>query len=428
MSTSPSPLHRAPTDLLSSLLADDAVPMSVLHERYGSQLELVRTLIGVVPNCDHYLEIWPPAFRTYNLMVPNLLNLPAALFGRGRAPADLVGLGMYVASRTAECPYCSAHTCSFALRRGAATAVVGSAFDEDDQAPEIRATVQLARALAATPTTLTVALRDQAVGVLGERGAEAVALGVVMMGFLNKFMDATGVPLEPSTYAEVTTTIGAGWDAGAAGWGMDGAVPSTPPPPADSMRTKLSVLPLAPGALKADRRWQRGMPRRWPAIGDHLRDLCGHDFPVLARLDDDRAARGIASMLRENLTPAQSVIGIDDKVLAGAVAAAVMGSPRVAADMDRLAAARGIDPTVVDDLRRWATEGGDLPPASSAASTAILRLALAVAPSPARVDERVVAEVRDAGLGAAAIVELVTWISVVQLLHRLSGYVWPADG
>lgn len=426
MTTSPTPLERAPSDLLSSLLADDAVPMSVLHERYGSQLELVRTLIGVVPNCDHYLEIWPPAFRTYNLMVPNLLNLPAALFGRGRAPADLVGLGMYVASRTAECPYCSAHTCSFALRRGAAVSAVGSALDDEGQAPEIRATVQLAQALAATPTTFTFGLRDQVVAVLGERGAEAVALGVVMMGFLNKFMDATGVPLEPSTYAEVTSTIGSGWNAGSAGWGFDDAPSATPPPPADSLRTKLSVLPLAPGALMADRRWQRGMPGRWPAIGDHLRDLCGHDFPVLGRLGDARAARGIASMLRENLTPGQSTIGIDDKVLAGAVAAAVMGSPRVGADMDRLAEARGIDASLMDGVRRWAVEGGELPGTASPGSGPILRLALAVAPSPAQVDEQVVRDVRDAGLGAAAIVELVTWVSVVQLLHRLSGYLWPA--
>jgi hypothetical protein len=49
--------------------------MEVLHERYGPLLELVRRLIGVVPNCDSYLEIWPTGFRSYNVIVPNLLNL-----------------------------------------------------------------------------------------------------------------------------------------------------------------------------------------------------------------------------------------------------------------------------------------------------------------------------------------------------------------
>jgi len=109
----------AGSDVLASLLKADAIPMSALRERYEPLLELVRVLIGVVPNCDKYLEIWPPAFRTYNILVPNFLNLPFGIFGIGGAPKEVVGLGMYVSSRIAECPYCSAHTCSFALRRGA---------------------------------------------------------------------------------------------------------------------------------------------------------------------------------------------------------------------------------------------------------------------------------------------------------------------
>jgi hypothetical protein len=87
---------------------------------------LVKVLIGVVPNCDRYLEIWRPGLRTYNLMVPAFVNLPLLLFGRG-APKDVVGLGLYASSRAARCAYCSAHTCSFALRRGSTpVAVIGT--------------------------------------------------------------------------------------------------------------------------------------------------------------------------------------------------------------------------------------------------------------------------------------------------------------
>lgn len=46
--------------VLTSLLKANAVPFPALHERYGGLLELVCTLIGAVPNCDPYLEIWPP--------------------------------------------------------------------------------------------------------------------------------------------------------------------------------------------------------------------------------------------------------------------------------------------------------------------------------------------------------------------------------
>src|SRR5258706_6751586 len=115
--SSGAPRHRAAITLkrmLVELLKADAVPVATLHARYGSLLVLVRKLIGVVPNCDPYLEIWPPAFRTYNVMVPNFLNLPFVIWGMG-APRDLLGLALYASSRTAECAYCSAHTCSFAL-------------------------------------------------------------------------------------------------------------------------------------------------------------------------------------------------------------------------------------------------------------------------------------------------------------------------
>jgi hypothetical protein len=64
---------------------------------------------SVVPNRDLYLEIWPPAFRTYNVMVPNLLNLPFMVWGLG-APRSMLGLAMHVSSRAAGCMYCSAHT------------------------------------------------------------------------------------------------------------------------------------------------------------------------------------------------------------------------------------------------------------------------------------------------------------------------------
>lgn len=116
---------------LAPLLWESRVGWDVLDDRYGALLRLVDTVLGVVPNCDRYLEIWPPAFRTYNILVPNLLNLPVPVLGVGGPPAGVVGLAMYVASRVAGCPYCSAHSCSFALRRGASPDKVAAALVPD---------------------------------------------------------------------------------------------------------------------------------------------------------------------------------------------------------------------------------------------------------------------------------------------------------
>lgn len=379
---------------LVDLLREQAVPMATLESRYGALLELVRRLIGVVPNCDPYLEIWPTAFRSYNVMVPNLLNLPLTIWGMG-APRATLGLAMYTASRVAGCAYCSAHTCSFALRRGASIDAVAHALDAEQasRTPAERAALAVATALARVPSDITDEQRQALTRELGAADAEWIVLGVAMMGFLNKFMDALGVPLEASTVQEVSGVIGAsGWAPGKH-W-SDSAPTTGAPPRADTFATKLSVVRFAPSALRLDKRWTAGVPDRWPAVGEFLRARTGHDFPVLSRLRHRRAIRAIATMLRDNLDPSASALGLATKLSAGLVYADAIGN-------------------LADDLRA-------LGAAPAPADAPALVVARAIAPSPAAVDETTVAAAR--ALTPAQIVELVVFLSVLQLVHRLSSY------
>ena len=57
---------------LAEQLEPSAVDIESLKANYGPMLKLVKELIGVVPNADAFLAIWPTGFRTYNLLVPNL--------------------------------------------------------------------------------------------------------------------------------------------------------------------------------------------------------------------------------------------------------------------------------------------------------------------------------------------------------------------
>ncbi|CAN0445827.1 unnamed protein product, partial [Ectocarpus sp. 12 AP-2014] len=54
---------------------------------------------GVTPRCDQYLELWPPGFETYNVMVPNLFDIPFCDFGVGTLTPDLRSIPAYVSSR-----------------------------------------------------------------------------------------------------------------------------------------------------------------------------------------------------------------------------------------------------------------------------------------------------------------------------------------
>ncbi len=380
--------------MLVSLLKADAVPFETLHARYGSLLKLVRKLIGVVPNCDPYLEIWPTAFRTYNVMVPNFLNLPFVLWGLG-APRDLLGLALYASSRTAGCAYCSAHTCSFALRRGATPDKVSHATDEDPgrYSPVERAVIGVARAMSRVPAGVTEEDRRALRSQLSAAGAEWIVLGVAMMGFLNKFMDALGVELETETHGEVGGLLSpSGWSAGQH---FDGdVVPVGELPAADGLFTRLGVLREAPSAISLDRQWTAGVPDRWPQVGRYLESKTGYAFPVLSRLSHRRCVRALATMLRDNLDPASSVVGLPSKLGAAAIYAEVVGDAALSAEIARLG------------------------PASTDAR--IEALARAIAPSPAVVDAAVVEGCR--GMPAAALVEIVTFVSLVQLVHRIEAF------
>lgn len=377
---------------LVELLQEDAVPMETLHGRYGALLQLVRKLIGVIPNCDSYLEIWPTGFRSYNVMVPNLLNLPFLIWGMG-APRGTLGLALYAASRAAGCAYCSAHTCSFALRRGASAQQVATALEVNDprHLPPDRAALSVAIAASRVPTELRDAERRELVSQLGPANAEWVVLGIAMMGFLNKFMDAVGVPLEEPTVQEVSGVIGgSGWSPGKH---LPGISAAGAPPPADSLATQLSLLRYAPKAISLDKAWTKGVPDRWPAVGEYLKSKTGHDFPVLSRLRHRRAIRAIATMLRDNLDASQSGIGLPTKLAAGLVYAETVGN-------------------LGSDLRAL----GAVPVAEGPA----LVVARAIAPSPAEVGEEAIAAARN--MKPAELVELVVWISMLQLIHRLSTF------
>lgn len=381
--------------MLVELLERDAVPWPTLEARYGSVLELIRGLLGVVPNADPYLEIWPPAYRARNVIVPNLLNMPLMLWGLG-APRSTVGLAMYASSRAAGCAYCSAHSCSFALRRGATTGEVERALDggggsgTDDGA--VRAAVQVARGLSTVPASIGDGERDAFRAAFSGGDAEWIVLAVAMMGFLNQVNDALSVPLEEPLAASVNPVLAStGWRPGKH---LRGGIGDGSPPGADSLWHRLSVVRFAPDALRLDRRWTNGVPGRWPDAGRYLQERVGHSFPVLAHLRHRRAVRAIATAVRETLG-GETVIGRDEKLGAGVIYADTVGNERLG-----------------QALR--AMGGREL------ADTPVRALAKAISPSPSRVDGEVVEAVRD--LPPAGIVELVATLAVLQTLHRLSSF------
>ena len=404
-----------------------AVDFARLREGYGPMLQIVRILIGVVPNCDPVLAIWPTGFRTYNLLVPNLLNLPFSVWGFG-PPVATLGLALYAASWTARCSYCTAHTCSFTLRRGSPPEKLAGA-----RTPAESAAVAVAEALARIPCDLTPEQHQELLRHFSAADAERIALGVAMMGFLNKFMDAIGVDLEETAVEEVSAALAStGWTPGKHEVCSPPAEdPSLAARPAgrDTLATKLALLRQVPAAVRLEQSWTRGVPSRWPEVGAWLKAATGHDFPLLAKVRSRRAIRAIATVLRDNLTASDSRLGLPVKALAGLVYATVVGDETLAREARRLAArsSPSMEDGTLEAVVRFAAEPADdlgalpgleaLPGLGHEGALALL-LARAVSPSPALVPEPLAALVAT-GLSPEAQVELVVWVAVQQMLHRL---------
>jgi alkylhydroperoxidase family enzyme len=410
--------------MTAATLAQELEPAKVdlqqLYRDYKPMLHLVRELIGVVPNCDPYLEIWPTGFRTYNLLVPNLLNLPAALFGQG-APKDLVGLAMYVSSRAAQCMYCSAHTCSFALRRGATPeAVIG------DYSPVEAATASIGESLGKVPSRLTLDQIKELEQYLSPSDVEWVVLSIGLMGFLNKFMDAMGIQLEPEAIADVKALIEpTGWTTGKHQWSadLDGEISMNGGPPTDSLGTYLRVLRQAPGAIRLEAGWTKGVSGRIGPALVMLEERIGYAFPILATLRHKKPVKAIAAVLRHNLDPDLSELGMAVKCLAAMVFAKVVDNEILVAEAVQLAdlLAPELDQRKLIDVGLFAVapvEKATLPSDLSSVEAAAVSLAKASSTSPSGVTEITISSVTQ-HLSPPQIVELVVWLSVLQMLHRL---------
>ncbi len=402
---------------LAEILEPSSIDFDRLHVTYGPMLHIVEELIGVVPDCDPYLEIWSPGFRTYNLLVPNFLNLPASIVGRTELKA-LMGLAMYTSSRAAGCAYCSAHCCSFAMRRGASDGAIDGSARTDVEA----AVVALAESVSTVPATFDRAHFDELGKYLPAGDIEWIAMSIAMMGFLNKVMDALGIPLEAEAINDVAELIEpTGWAVGQHAWrnGDTGAAIKAVVP-VDSVRTSARVVRRIPGAVRLEREWIGHIPKSAPDVRRFIRETYGLDVAVLSRLHHGRPMRALAGMLEQNLDPTVSVLGIGNKALVGLVFAKAVGNAELIDQAHALGAANDVAASTIEAAREFAESGDDSGLSTLDDRTAgIVRLAAASSPSPAEVTAEVAADAASV-LSEAEIVELTVWISVQQLLHRLS--------
>ena len=105
--------------------------------------------------------------------------------------------------------------------------------------------------------------------------------------------------------------------------------------------------------------------------------------------------------------------------------ATVVGDAALAADVRKMAERSGVSAEQIAGVVQFV--GGESPRLNvDGRGQAALILARAASPSPALITAEVVDACQRGDLSAAAVVELVAWLSVLQMVHRLSAFYAPA--
>ncbi|CAN8065449.1 unnamed protein product [Agarophyton chilense] len=436
------PTRVSPTAVrtVMDVLAPHAVSLEHMDDSYHVLLVLVKALIGVVSNCYGVMEIFPPAFTTYNLIIPNCINVPFLMWGVA-APPDLIGLATYYSARSAQCAYCSLHTCNFALRRGLdRDALMGSrSFSARESA-----VVEVALNMSSFPNHLTEDDRRNLFRHLSPANVEWIVLAVSMSGYLTTFMSSLGTDMEQAAVEETADLLKA------AGWSQGKHQVTSPetylqhgelnPTRGDTFMSNIMMLRHLPTAIKYDIAATKKIPSSWPKIGEFLNVNVGHSFPILGLLTHDRAVRALAECIRLNLDAIVCGIEPDTKYLIGIVFAGVNRNRLMAKefrrmtmmmvddfDDDMIGAVYDFSKEETDfsvDFLSALTDSALMETTLTETQVRLLYIAKACSFMPTKTTQAVVEATKP--LRSEHTVELLSWVSLLSLLQKLYIFYYPS--
>ncbi len=247
---------------------------------------------------------------------------------------------------------------------------------------------------------------------------EWIVMGVAMMGFLNKMTDSLGIEIEQGAVDDVAALIEpTGWSMGQHAWGGATKPETAASVPTDSLKTLAKAAGNAPGAIRLEKEWMQGLPKKPEDARAFLLKNFGCDDTLLSRMNHTKPHQSLAAMLKQNLDADQSEIGIGRKTLAGLVFANHMENDYLIKQSKQLASFHGVD----DDTLAAADSflSGSTSSELETRTEAALHLATKIASSPTAIDDETLATVNET-LSSAEIVEIIVWVAVNQLQHRLS--------
>ena len=162
------------------------------------QFESMRKNLGFVPNSILIMQRKPKMAKAFAQMIAAIWDPD------GKVDRGLKRLIAHVASRTAGCQYCMAHTAGGALHFGVEEKKVAAIWDYQTSSlfsPAERAALDLAVGGASVPNAASDDLFVEMRKHWSEEQIVEIVGVIAMFGFLNRWNDTLGTPLEDEPIA-----------------------------------------------------------------------------------------------------------------------------------------------------------------------------------------------------------------------------------
>ena len=175
--------------------------------------ERAEQALGFVPNSFYIMGRNPDLMRAFSRLAREVIGVP------GKVPMGLKRMVAHIASRSAGCQYCMAHTAESAAEMdGVAPEKIEAIFDyerSDLFSDAERAALALAQAAGQTPNVVTDPDMDALKTHFDEDQIVEIVAVICLFGWLNRFNDTMATDLEqrPMAFGEKHLAPG-GWEVG----------------------------------------------------------------------------------------------------------------------------------------------------------------------------------------------------------------------